>query len=59
MDRHTKIQSQTGYSHVAVTTKHKDVNVMLNSDKTSYKLEIIHIIQNHHKDPIPHLQYNS
>jgi hypothetical protein len=58
MDRHTKIQFQTSYYHVVVTTKHKDANVMLNLDQTSYASETIHIMLNHHKDPNPHSQYN-
>jgi hypothetical protein len=59
MDRHTKIQFQTGYYHVAVIIKHKDANVMLNLDQTSYASKTIHIMLSHHKDPIPHSQYNS
>jgi hypothetical protein len=55
MAKHKKIQSQTGYSHVAVTTKHKDANVMLNSGHTYYASETIHTTQN----PTTHSQYNS
>jgi hypothetical protein len=58
MDRHTKIQFQTSYYHVAVITKHEDANVMLNLDQTSYAFETTHIMLNHHMDPIPHSQYN-
>jgi hypothetical protein len=59
MAKHKKIQSQTGYFHVAVTTKHKDVNAMLNSDHIYYASKIIHTMQNHYKNPTTHLQYNS
>jgi hypothetical protein len=30
MDKTTKTQSQTGYYHASVTTKHKDANAMPN-----------------------------
>jgi hypothetical protein len=35
-DKHKKIQFQIGYFHVAITIKHKDANVMLNSDPIYY-----------------------
>jgi beta-galactosidase beta subunit len=59
MAKHNKIQSQTGYFHAAVTTKYKDVNAMLNSDQIYYASETTHTMQNHHKNPTTHLQYNS
>jgi hypothetical protein len=59
MAKYKKIQFQTSYFHVAVTIKHKDVNAMLNSGQTYYALETIHIMQNHHKNPTTHSQYNS
>jgi hypothetical protein len=57
--KHKKIQFQIGYFYVAVTTKHKDVNAMLNSDPIYYASETILIMQNHHKNPTTHSQYNS
>jgi DNA/RNA endonuclease G (NUC1) len=48
-----------GYFHVVVMTKHKDANATLNSDQTYYASATIHTMQNHHKNPTTHLQYNS
>jgi hypothetical protein len=59
MAKHKKIQFQTGYFHIVVTTKHNNVNAMPNSDQTYYASETTHTMQNHHKNPIPHSQYNS
>jgi hypothetical protein len=59
MAKYKKIQFQTSYFHVAVTTKHKDVNAMLNSDQTYYASKTTHTTQNHHKNPTTHSQYNS
>jgi beta-galactosidase beta subunit len=59
MAKHQKIQFQTGYFHAAITTKHKDVNAMLNSDQIYYASVTTHTIQNHHKNPTTHSQYNS
>jgi hypothetical protein len=57
--KHKKTQFQTGYFHVAATTKHKDVNAMLNFDQIYYASETIHTMQTHHKNPTTHSQYNS
>ena len=58
MDTLKKIQSQTGYYHVAVITKHNDANAMLNLDQTSYASATTHTTLDHHKVPPPHAQYN-
>jgi hypothetical protein len=42
MAKHKKIQLLTGYFHVAVTIKHKDVNAMLDSDQIYYASETTH-----------------
>jgi hypothetical protein len=57
--KHMRTQCQTGYFHVVVTTKHKDVNAMLGSNSTYYASEITHTMQTHHKNPTTHSQYNS
>jgi hypothetical protein len=57
MDKTTKTQSQIGYYHVSITTKHKDANVMPNSNRTYYASATIHTMQSHQRDPIPHSQY--
>jgi hypothetical protein len=44
MAKHKKIQFLTSYFHVAVTTKHKDVNAMLNSDQIYYASVTIYIM---------------
>jgi hypothetical protein len=54
-----KIQSQTSYYHVDVITKYKDVNAMLDSYQIYYASEITYTMQNHHKNPTTHSQYNS
>jgi hypothetical protein len=54
MAKYKKIHFQTGYSHVVVTAKHKDVNVMLNLDQIYYASETTHTMQNHHKNPTTH-----
>jgi hypothetical protein len=59
MAKHKKIQFQTGYFHVAITTKLKDVHAMLNSYQIYYASKTTHTMQNHHKNPTTHLQYNS
>jgi hypothetical protein len=59
MAKHTKIQFQTGYCHVAITTKHKDVNAMPNSGQIYYASVTTHTMQNHHKNPTTLSQYNS
>jgi hypothetical protein len=59
MTAHKKIPSQNGYYHATAIIQHKDANVMLNLDQTYYASETIHIMLSHHKDPIPHSQYNS
>jgi hypothetical protein len=52
MDKYKKIQFHTGYFHVAIITKHKDVNAMPNSDQIYYAS--INIIQTPHRDPTTH-----
>jgi hypothetical protein len=42
MAKHKKIQLLTGYFHVAVTIKHKDVNAMLDTDRIYYASETTH-----------------
>jgi beta-galactosidase beta subunit len=59
MAKHKKIQFLTGYFHVDVTTKHKDVNAMLDSDQIYYASATTHTMQTHHNDPTIHSQYNS
>jgi hypothetical protein len=59
MDKHKKTQYQIGYFHVVVKTKHKYVNVMLNSGQTYYASGTTYTMQNHHKNPTTLSQYNS
>jgi hypothetical protein len=59
MAKHKKIQSQTGYCHVVVITKHKDVNAIPNSDEIYYASATTHIMQYHHKNPTTQSQFNS
>jgi beta-galactosidase beta subunit len=58
MAQHKKIQFLTGYSHLAATTKHKDVNVMLDFDRIYFVSATTHTMQTHHKNPTTHSQYN-
>jgi hypothetical protein len=57
--KHKKTQYQIGYCHVAVTTKHKDVNAILDSDQIYYAFVTTHTMQNRHKHPTKLSQYNS
>jgi hypothetical protein len=59
MAKHKKIQSQIGYYHVVVITKHNDVNAMPNSNQIYYASTTTHIMQYHHKNPTTHSQFNS
>jgi hypothetical protein len=52
-----KTQSQPGYFHVAVTIKHKDANVMLDSNQTYYASETTHTTQNPHRNPIQFIEF--
>jgi hypothetical protein len=59
MAKHKKIQCQTGYCLVVATSNHNDVNATPNLDRTYYASTTIHTMQNHHKNPTTHSQYNS
>jgi hypothetical protein len=53
-----KTLSQIGYFHVAITTKHKGANAMLNSNQIYYASKTIHTMQTHYKNPTTNSQYN-
>jgi hypothetical protein len=52
--KHKKIQFLTGYFHVAVTTKYKDVNATLDSDQIYYASTTTYTMQIHQKDQTTH-----